>query len=369
MHPGDVVGHYRIVSPLGKGGMGEVFVAEDTRLQRHVALKVLPESVAADASARQRFAREAQAIAALNHPGIVTIHSVEEHEGRLLLTMELVEGRSLAEIIPRGGMPLEPLLRIAIEVADALAAAQKRGITHRDVKPANIMVAASGRAKVLDFGLAKLHEVQAASDLTTMGGRNDITGEGRIVGTVAYMSPEQAEGKPVDPRSDIFSLGVVLHEMATGERPFKGDTNVSVLSAIIKDTPVPITDSNPALPGDLARIVRRCLTKDPDRRYQTAADLRNELEDLTQDTAARNVSGTGPARRRTAPRAALIAGGVAIAALATVAWLTRSGRATPTAEASFAMDRLVRLTTTGTAFMTAISPDGRYVVQARLIRH
>src|SRR5687767_13393855 len=195
MNPGDTIGHYRIVEPLGKGGMGEVSVAEDMRLHRRVALKVLPGSLTADREARQRFAREAQAVAALNHPGIVTIHSVEEHGGRLLLTMELVDGRPLGEIIPRSGMPLERLLRIGIDVADALAAAQQRGITHRDVKPANIMVTASGRAKVLDFGLALVHAAEVArtsDDLTRMVSGSDVTGAGKIVGTLAYMSPEQA---------------------------------------------------------------------------------------------------------------------------------------------------------------------------------
>ena len=372
LNAGDVVGHYRIIEPLGRGGMGEVFAAEDTRLQRRVALKVLPGILATDPDARQRFEREAQAVAALNHPGIVTIHSVEEHDGRLLLTMELVDGRPLGEMIPRGGMALDRLLRIGIEVADALAAAQQRGITHRDVKPANVMVTASGRAKVLDFGLAKVHDVEGArptspgDDLTRMTGASDITGEGKIVGTVAYMSPEQAEGKPVDPRSDIFSLGVVLHEMATGEKPFRGDTNVSVLSAILKDTPVPVTDSNPNLPADLARIVRRCLAKDPDRRYQTAADLRNELEELKQDTATGTVAIPRPLPQRRRMRTAVAAGAAAVLALAIAGGLVfgrAAGSRVP--EVTFTIDRLSRLTTTGTAFMAAISPDGRYVVHVK----
>ena len=367
---GDVVGHYRIVEPLGKGGMGEVFLAEDTRLHRRVALKVLPAILASDPDARQRFEREAQAVAAINHPGIVTIHSVEEHDGRLLLTMELVDGRPLGEAIPRGGMPLDKILRIGIEVADALAAAQQRGITHRDVKPGNIMVTASGRAKVLDFGLAKVRDAEeagAAEDLTRISGASDITGEGRIVGTVAYMSPEQAEGKPVDPRSDIFSLGVVLHEMATGEKPFKGDTNVSVISSILKDTPAPITDSNPNLPADLGRIVRRCLAKDPDRRYQTAADLRNELEELKQDTASGTLSMPRPVPRRRAFPAAMIAGGAAVLALAIAAWFYygRARDGAGNAGGRFTIDHLSRLTTTGSAFMAAISPDGRYVVHVK----
>ena len=178
MEPGQVVGHYQIIEPLGKGGMGEVFVADDTRLHRRVALKVLPEILASDPVSRQRFEREAQAVAALNHPGIVTIHSVEEFDGRLFLTMELVEGKPLGDMLPRGGIPLDRLLRIGIEVADAMAAAQQRGITHRDIKPANIMVTSAGRAKVLDFGLAKVHEAEAAQandDLTRMSTASGLT--------------------------------------------------------------------------------------------------------------------------------------------------------------------------------------------------
>ncbi len=350
--------------------MGEVFAAEDTRLHRRVALKILPRILADDPTARQRFEREAQAVAALNHPNIVTIYAVEEHAGRLLLAMELVDGKPLGDSIPRGGLPLDRVLRIGIEVADAIAAAQQKGITHRDVKPANIMIMPSGRAKVLDFGLAKLHEAEAAQvadDLTRMTSAKDLTGEGKIVGTVAYMSPEQAEGKPVDPRSDIFSLGVVLHEIATGERPFKGDTNVSVISSIIKDTPAPVTDSNPDLPADLARIVRRCLAKDPDRRYQTAADLRNELEELKHDTSSGTVTMTRPPRRRV-PQAAVVTGAIlAVLALGAVAWFAmKGGSSTPAATgARFTIDKLSRLTSTGTAFIAAMSPDGRYVVHAK----
>src|SRR5829696_51435 len=234
MLAGDTIGHYRIVEPLGKGGMGEVFVAEDTRLHRRVALKILPRLFAADPDYRERFQSEARAVAALNHPGIVTIHSVEEHEGRLFLTMELVDGGPLSEAIPKGGMPLQKLLRIGIEVADAMAAAQQRGITHRDVKPGNIMLSASGRAKVLDFGLAKVHDatISAASDdLTRVSPSAEVTGEGKIIGTVAYMSPEQAEGKPVDPRSDIFSLGVSLMIAEMNETlvsPLKGLCPVAI---------------------------------------------------------------------------------------------------------------------------------------------
>ena len=286
---GTRLGPYEIVDSLGEGGMGEVYRARDPRLQRDVALKVLPEIAASDPDRRERFRREALAVAALNHPHIVTIHSVEDDGTTALLTMELVEGRSLAEVLPAGGVPLERVLAIGIAVADAMAAAHQKGITHRDLKPGNIMLGEgehAGRIKVLDFGLAKVVEAQSGAIAASLpptkapGPTAPVTAEGRILGTVAYMSPEQAEGRAIDGRSDLFSLGVVLYEMATGHRPFTGDTQLSILSSIIKDTPKSVTDINPALPRDLGRIIRRALAKDPERRYQGAKDLRNDLEDL-----------------------------------------------------------------------------------------
>jgi len=281
---GTKLGPYEIQSAVGAGGMGEVYKARDPRLNRLVALKVLPAMTAeADTERRERFEREAQAIAALNHPNIVTIHSVEQAEGQLFLTMELVEGRPLADTLPPNGLPLERLLAIAIPVVDAVAAAHQKGITHRDLKPANIMIGEgeqAGRIKVLDFGLAKLDESPLAAAAATTLPTKPITADGRILGTVAYMSPEQTEGKPIDARSDVFSLGVTLYEMATGERPFKGDTPVSTIASILRDAPPLITELKQTLPRDLALIVRRCLVKDPEHRTQTAKDLRNQLEDL-----------------------------------------------------------------------------------------
>jgi serine/threonine protein kinase len=237
--------------------MGEVYQARDPRLNRSVALKLLPAEAANDTDRRERFEREARAVAALNHPGIVTIHSVEQSDGQFFLTMELVEGRSLADAMPATGLSLDRLLKIAIPVSDAMAAAHQKGIAHRDLKPGNIMFGEgeqAGRIKVLDFGLAKLDEAPAAGagatamPTATAVTTTPITGEGRILGTVAYMSPEQAEGKPIDARSDLFSLGVVLYEMATGQRPFTGDTNIAVIASIVKDTPRSVTELNPALP-------------------------------------------------------------------------------------------------------------------------
>ena len=322
--------------------MGEVYRARDPKLNRLVALKVLPEHTAADPERRARFTREAQSLAALTHPHIVTIYSVEEADGVLFLTMELVEGKPLTELIVKGGLPLAQLLAVAIPLADALSAAHQKGITHRDLKPANVMVTADGRVKVLDFGLAKLIDPSplelAASALPTEA----LTGEGRIVGTVAYMSPEQAEGKPVDPRSDIFSLGTLLYELATGDRPFTGDTSVSVVAAIMKDTPRAATEVNPALPRELGRIIRQCLAKDPTRRYQSAIDVRNDLEELKREhesgdlEVARGRSPeAGATRRRVTPRqtALLVAAGafvlVAIATMALRLWFPRTAAGGP----------------------------------------
>ena len=278
------IGPYEILASLGAGGMGEVYRARDPRLKRDIALKVLSGSTAADPERRARFEIEAQSIAALNHPNIITIYSVEEADGVLFLTMEYVEGKPLSDLIVEGGLPLPQILNLTIPLADAVSAAHQRGITHRDLKPANVMITADGRLKVLDFGLAKLANASPVDDGLTGLATAALTGEGRIVGTVAYMSPEQAEGKPIDHRTDIFSLGVMLYELATGERPFQGDTSISVLSSIIKDSPQSVMALRPSLPRDLSRIIHRCLVKDADHRYQTAKDLRNELEDLKRET-------------------------------------------------------------------------------------
>ena len=362
---GATLGHYRIVRQIGAGGMGEVYAAEDVKLGRQVALKVLPQSLSADPERRERFVREARAVASLNHPNIVTLHSVDEADGVVFLTMELVEGQPLSEAIPRGGLPLSKLLKIAIALADAVAAAHQRGITHRDLKPANVMITADGRVKVLDFGLAKLkaEALQAAGAESTMSPQ-DLTGEGRILGTAAYMSPEQAETKPIDHRSDIFSLGIILYELATGDRPFKGDTSVSVISSIIKDTPTSVTDLRRDLPRDLARIVKRCLVKDPEHRYQTAKDLRNDLELLEEETHSGDLTAAqalAQARAARSPRRWIVAGALAaIAALVVAAYLLRGSRAAPASD-RFREIRVSRLTNNGKVNLAAISRDGKYL--------
>jgi len=259
-------------------------------------------------------------VAALNHPNIVTIYSVEKAEGRHFLTMELVEGSSLRELIPEGGFPLEEFLDLGLQLADAVGAAHRSSITHRDLKPDNIMIDRDGRVKVLDFGLAKLKRTAFEGEDPSSAGEDDLTADGEILGTVAYMSPEQAEGRKVDSRSDVFSLGIILYQMATGERPFRGSSKVSTLVSILKDTPPPISDLRPVIPPDLARIVERCLAKDPGERYDTALEVRDALQSLREVT----ISGIRPARpaarRRLLPILAAAAAAVVVVGLIAVRW-------------------------------------------------
>ena len=294
---GTTLSHYKILEKIGSGGMGDVYLAEDTRLARKVALKVLPPELAESEQRRARFKREAQAIAALDHPNIVQVFSVEEAEGTHFITMQLVQGKTLTELLPKNGFPLNKFFDIAIPLTDAVAAAHQAGITHRDLKPDNMMVGDDGRVKVLDFGLAKptsgFVSGAAESALPTMA----KTAEGVIVGTLNYMSPEQAQGKTVDARSDIFSLGVVLYEMLTARRPFGGDTPAEVLSSIIKDTPPSVAETRPELPRELSKIVQRCLAKEPTRRLQSVLDVRNELEELKADLSSGELQETVAAAR------------------------------------------------------------------------
>jgi Tol biopolymer transport system component len=355
---GRVLQQYRVVRRLGSGGMGEVYAAEDDRLHRRIALKILPPEVALDRDRLQRFQQEAQALAALNHPNVVVLYSVEEAEGIHFLTMELVEGKTLAEVIPAHGLPIGELLRLAIPLADALAAAHQHGVIHRDLKPANIMVSSDGRLKVLDFGLAKLRpsDAKPMSLATTL----QLTGEHTIAGTASYMSPEQAEARPLDHRSDIFSLGVVLYEMTTGRRPFQGETAVSVISSILKDTPAPVSEARGGIPPELDRIVRRCLAKDPQRRYQTAADLRNDLEELLQQLGQPQLSSARWAARYVRVAAAVLA----VGALAAAVYLLRARG--PAGDASAAPRATFRQLTglSGVEQFPSLSPDGKWVVYA-----
>jgi serine/threonine-protein kinase len=299
---GETFSHYKVVSKLGEGGMGEVYLAEDTELERNVALKVLPPSMADDPERLERFQREAKAVAALNHPNIVTIYNIEEDGGRRFLIMEHIDGDSLDRIVPPGGLPLTRVFDIAVPMANALAAAHERGIVHRDLKPANVMVTRDGRVKVLDFGLAKLavEAIMPSEDQATQAAEPTagLTGEGTVMGTAPYMSPEQLQAHAVDHRTDIFSLGIVMYEMVTGRRPFQGDSGIALASSVLKDNPVPITEMRDELPRHLGRVIHRCLEKEPRERYQSALDVHNELKGLRKEVesgSATVVSGTVPA--------------------------------------------------------------------------
>ena len=289
---GKRLAHYEIIEKLGAGGMGEVYRARDTKLAREVAIKVLPAEFAADPDRRKRFTREAQAIAALKHPNIVTIYSVEEADDVHFITMELVEGETLAQRIPSGGLPLDRFFDYSIALADAISSAHDEGITHRDLKPTNVMFDKGGRLKVLDFGLAKLLADNVDPEQAKTLAQGSDTAVGQILGTAAYMSPEQAEGEPIDHRSDIFSLGIMLFEMATGERPFQGKTHISTISSILKDKPASVSEIKQTLPRHLGRIVNRCLEKNVDKRFQTAKDVRNELEDLKKEVDTGEIAQT-----------------------------------------------------------------------------
>jgi len=352
---GNRISNFEVLEKLGEGGMGVVYKARDTRLSRHVAIKVLSGSGGDAQNRTRRFLQEARAASALNHPNIVTVHDIGAEGDQDYIVMEFIEGKSLDAMIPRGGMKLRDALKIAAQVAGAMGRAHRAGILHRDLKPSNIMVEPDGLVKVVDFGLAKRVETPVAEgDLTRTS--QPVSQEGAIIGTIAYMSPEQTEGSPLDARSEVFSFGTVLYEMLSGTRPFEGATRASVMAAIQEREPRPVN----GLSGELERLMMRCLRKSPDRRWQSMDDLRIALEDLTEESPSGMLAAPArpaPLRRRTW----VIAMGVlALAALAGAGvWFLR----TPTSQAPGVV--LSRLTEdSGVSFSPAISPDGRLLAFA-----
>jgi Tol biopolymer transport system component/predicted Ser/Thr protein kinase len=344
---GRTIGRFEILEKLGEGGMGVVWKARDTRLDRFVALKVLPPEKTADAERKRRFVQEAKAASALNHPNIITIYDIDECDGMDFIAMEFVAGKTLDQLIAPKGLPFNEALRYAIQMAGALAAAHATGIIHRDLKPGNIMIAASGDVKILDFGLAKLTERSIGAEDATVTVQG-ATVAGAVMGTVAYMSPEQAEGRPVDARSDIFSFGCVIYEMLTGQRAFRG---------ILREEPKPVTEIAPNVPQELERIVQRCLRSDAGRRFQNMADLKVALEDLRDESVSTRSASAPPARAQGPPRRRWLFGG----ALAAIVLAVASGVWWKFGRTQGPPPRLIHFSSLGTENTPAFSPDGNLI--------
>ncbi len=292
---GTKLGPYEILAPIGAGGMGEVYRAKDPRLGREVAIKVLPELFSQDKDRLKRFEQEARSASALNHPNIVTIHEIGLVDGTSYMAMELIDGTSLRELLASGPLASKRLLELAVQIAEGLSKAHGAGIVHRDLKPENVMVSKDGYVKLLDFGLAKLFVAPQDGGSGMATAIHQETQPGTVMGTVGYMSPEQASGRPVDFRSDQFSLGSILYEMATGKRAFHRGTGAQTLSAIIQDEPEPVAQVNPRVPAPLRWIVERCLAKDPDERYASTRDLARDLKSVREHIAEVTSTASGAA--------------------------------------------------------------------------
>src|SRR5467141_254804 len=367
--PGRRLGPYEILSAIGAGGMGEVYKARDTRLDRIVAIKVLPTHLADRTELRERFEREARTIASLNHPHICTLFDIGHQDGIDYLVMEYLEGETLAQRLVKSSLPLEQVLQYAIEIADALDKAHRKGVTHRDLKPGNIMLTKAG-TKLLDFGLAKLKQEIAPANvqLSELPTADDpLTAQGSIVGTLQYMAPEQLEGKEVDARTDIFAFGAVVYEMATGKRAFEGKTQASVVGAILKDDPPPISSLQPMTPPALDRVVKKCLAKEPEKRWQAASDVCDELKWIAEGGSQAGLAAPVLVQRKSRERLAWSVSAVLLVAalvLGALAFLRQ--KPADTQPVRFFISTPSGLagqgtTTSGTTAPLAVSPDGRRI--------
>ncbi|MFZ3266357.1 MAG: serine/threonine-protein kinase [Terriglobales bacterium] len=381
---GQIISHYRIVAKLGGGGMGVVYEAEDQRLGRRVALKFLPEELAQNLQARERFQREARAASALNHPNICTVYDIGEHENRLFIVMECLDGTTLKYRIEGKPMSVEQIVDFGAQVADALEVAHAAGIVHRDLKPANLFLTKRGQAKILDFGLAKVAagsalKLEPAGESLATAAINEahLTSPGSALGTVAYMSPEQARGEELDARTDLFSFGAVLYEMATGRQPFTGNTSAIIFDAILNKPPTSSARINPDLPAPLEAVIDKCLEKDRTLRYQTASDLRADLQRLKRDTQSSKiaaVSGSIPvraqesrSRRHSWPMLAAAVAAVAIVAVLAAGYFAgwfASER--PYTQAELKPQQLTANSSEDPVAVASISPDGKYLLYSDL---